>query len=159
MLVTVLSTALIACLFLYWFVGSEGSKNKTYAIITALQQRDKARVRALAAQPKYRDSVTADGDTPLHFIARLNAVDMAEILIEAGAEVNVANNHGYTPLLIASERGYKRMVRLLLQAGAETHRTTKSGKSALDLATQKDHKEVLYLLDHNAMMNRVLLAS
>jgi ankyrin repeat protein len=159
MLLTVLSTALIACIFLYWFVGGQQKPNRTLAMITAIQQRDKSKVRALASQPKYRDATTEDGDTALHFVARLNAVDMAQILIQAGAKVDIANNHGYTPLMIASERGYKRMVRHLLKAQADLDTTNESGRTAADLAHMKGHREVFYLLDQKMTFNQAMAAS
>jgi len=41
-----------------------------------------------------------------------------EALLEAGADVNLPDRSGRTPLSLARARGYGAMVRLLLQAGA-----------------------------------------
>jgi ankyrin repeat protein len=38
------------------------------------------------------------GGTPLHWAAVLGRIKMARILITAGADVNVRDNNGYTPL-------------------------------------------------------------
>jgi uncharacterized protein len=40
-------------------------------------------------------------------------------LIEAGANVNLADRNGHTPLALARARGYEAMVKLLRQAGAQ----------------------------------------
>jgi len=39
-------------------------------------------------------------------------------LVEAGADVNLADGHGQTPLALARQRGYKDMQRILERAGA-----------------------------------------
>jgi hypothetical protein len=44
--------------------------------------------------------------------------DTLAALISAGANVNLADREGRTPLALARARGYEAMVRLLLQAGA-----------------------------------------
>ena len=43
-------------------------------------------------------------------------VEVARLLLEAGAAVNQAPNHGVTPLLIACEKGHVECARLLLEA-------------------------------------------
>ena len=40
-------------------------------------------------------------------------------LIEAGADINLANNDDYTPLFVASQKGHMEVVRELLAAGAD----------------------------------------
>lgn len=44
--------------------------------------------------------------------------DTLQALVEAGANVNLADRDGRTPLALARARGYAAMVRRLLQAGA-----------------------------------------
>lgn len=39
------------------------------------------------------------------------------LLLEAGADANLANSSGNTPLSVASRNGYMSIVKLLLQAG------------------------------------------
>ena len=47
--------------------------------------------------------------------------DTLRALIEAGANVNLADRQGQTPLSLARARGYEVMARLLRQAGARAH--------------------------------------
>ena len=60
------------------------------------------------------------GSTPLHAAAGW-AIDPAVIslLVDAGAEVNVADEEGYFPLHRAAQRGTPAVVRALLDAGAD----------------------------------------
>ena len=41
------------------------------------------------------------GRTPLHFAARDNEVEMVELLLKHGADVNAKQNSGLTPLRVA----------------------------------------------------------
>ncbi|HML74438.1 MAG TPA: ankyrin repeat domain-containing protein [Anaerohalosphaeraceae bacterium] len=83
------------------------------------------------------------------------AKDIAELreLITAGADVNVVNKIGFTPLWVASSRGYTEMVELLLDAGANPNVVmcfsscdgrVLSGLTALGPAL--DHHEIVNLL-------------
>ena len=60
----------------------------------------------------------ADGWTPLHRAADKGFVDSAKLLIEAGADVNLADSYGRTPAYIASQHGHTEALKLLTEAGA-----------------------------------------
>jgi len=57
------------------------------------------------------ESIVLGDGGPRH-VATLKA------LVEAGADVNLADSHGQTPLTLARRRGYTEMVQLLRRAGA-----------------------------------------
>ena len=44
--------------------------------------------------------------------------EIVRLLVEAGANVNIADRDGVTPLAHAKRRGYREMVRILSAAGA-----------------------------------------
>jgi ankyrin repeat protein len=48
-----------------------------------------------------------------------NHTDTLTALVRAGANVNLADRRGVTPLALARERGYANMVRILTEAGAK----------------------------------------
>lgn len=57
--------------------------------------------------------------TPLHFACDRNHIDIAETLIEAGADLNVQTIEGYTPLYLASQGNFDVLVKLLLSHKAK----------------------------------------
>lgn len=60
------------------------------------------------------------GSTPLMIAAVFNRIEMAEALIEAGADLNVTNNEGATALHSAAFLCRKEIVEMLLKKGADT---------------------------------------
>ena len=51
------------------------------------------------------------GRTPLHFAARYENEEIAEILIEAGADVNIKDKDGQTPLYYAESKEVKALLK------------------------------------------------
>ncbi|MCH9022031.1 MAG: ankyrin repeat domain-containing protein [Planctomycetes bacterium] len=83
----------------------------------------------------------------------LKAEDIAEIreLIQAGADINVKNKFGMTPLLLAAEDYEKEIITVLLAAGANVNAANDYGMTPLSSATKRDHSEVVKLLrEHGA---------
>jgi ankyrin repeat domain-containing protein 17 len=69
--------------------------------------------------------------------------EVAKILIEAGADVNLGAS---TPLMEASQEGHIELVQLLLQSNALVNQCTTSGETSLSLACENGHTEVAELL-------------
>ena len=82
-------------------------------------------------------------------------------LIKAGADVNVINKYGVTPMFIASQNGYLEIVDLLLEAGADVNTAHKeSGLTPLWIAAQQGHSEIIRrLLKAGADVNATQKAS
>ncbi|KAH9917855.1 ankyrin repeat-containing domain protein, partial [Fomitopsis serialis] len=59
------------------------------------------------------------------------ALDIARYLIDQGADVDRADNSGWTPLHIASSAGHDEVVRELLGAGANINRKNDKGITPL----------------------------
>ena len=57
------------------------------------------------------------------------------VLLEAGADIHLANNTGVTALMSASEQGHVEVVSLLLQAGADKNMADIDGDTALKFAS------------------------
>lgn len=57
--------------------------------------------------------------TPLHVAIRWRFLDVALLLIDAGANVNLRDGYGKTPLELARAVGDARLVRRLTEAGAQ----------------------------------------
>lgn len=75
-----------------------------------------------------------DGRTPLHVAAEMGNLPMAEVLLEAGADVNARDNLEYTPLHLAANTGNVPMVQTLMIAGADVNEKDTDGRTLLHVA-------------------------
>jgi len=83
---------------------------------------------------------------PLHSAVASNNSDIAKILIEAGADVNVAQVSGITALHSAAHHGNIELIILLLEAGANVNAKTEDGRTAADMARTAGHTELAKIL-------------
>ncbi len=78
------------------------------------------------------------GATALHIAARENNLEIANLLIENGADVNVSDNEGWTPLMRAARVGSFELVNLFLDKGADAALLNSINESAIIHATTAD---------------------
>ena len=83
------------------------------------------------------------GSTALHYAATELSVEM---LLEKGADINSANNHGITPLIGAAKDNRKAVVRFLLDNGAMIGAVDDGGNTALDWAQTRNYKDIVRLV-------------
>jgi ankyrin repeat protein len=85
-------------------------------------------------------------DAGLLAAARTGHVGTVRDMLTAGANVNMKDEHGNTPLIEAARNGHDDVVRTLLAAGADPKLTNEDGKTALMLAQQNSHDDVVRAL-------------
>jgi len=73
-------------------------------------------------------------DLPVLVVAGTDLRATIDALIDRGARVDLADVHGYTPLLIAVQKGFLEAAQVLVRRGADLHRKSKAGETALALA-------------------------
>ena len=80
-------------------------------------------------------------------------MEVAELLISKGADVNAKDKYGMTPLLRAAEGGYKKIIELLIAKGADVNAMNLSppgreigGMTPLDMAILGNRNEIADLL-------------
>src|SRR5919197_4394201 len=81
------------------------------ALVEAARDGNRAAVRALLQKGVNVNVAAADGTTALHWASYADDLELADMLIRAGARVNAANDLGATPLWTASLNGSAPMVR------------------------------------------------
>lgn len=78
-------------------------------------------------------------------------IDCTEYLLKAGADPNLGNIYGETPLYQAVDTGNSRIINLLLEQGADPNIQQQDGDTPLHIAAIKgDHKVVRLLLLYKA---------
>ncbi len=126
------------------------AERKDVPVAEAALRSDLATLRTLLQQGVDVNSAQGDGMTALHWAARNNDIETAEMLLYAGANVGATTRLGaYTPLLIAARSGSTDMVKKLLEAGSDPASTTSHGATPLMLAAISGQVEaVRTLLDY-----------
>jgi ankyrin repeat protein len=79
-------------------------------------------------------------------IALSRDVETVRLLIAQGADVNMEQAGGYTPLHQAAAAGLEELTRILLAAGADRSKVCHQGKTPADYARAKGHVGVVELL-------------
>jgi ankyrin repeat protein len=101
-------------------------------LVNATKKGDKEAVRSLLQQHVDVNASQPDGATAISWAAYGDDLETADLLISAGANVNVANeDSSETPLLLACANGSAGMVDRLLKAGANPNAATWAGKTPL----------------------------
>ena len=89
------------------------------------------------------------GQSRLHRAAAFNLVREAQALLDAGADVNLADQDGSTPLHQAARRGSKEVVQLLLSKGAKPEAQDKNKATPAKLAHENGYEEIAKILGDN----------
>lgn len=94
--------------------------------------------------PDQKDST---GWTGSHWAVAMSRIDLLELYIDFGADINKAKTDGKTPLHIACEIGDAEMVLFLLQRGVDLEsRAGVDGYTPLHLSTKGNFKECIEVL-------------
>ena len=133
--------------FLAGLSANERSIRGVPALIEAVAA-GKRNIVALLLERGARVNVSArrDGLTALEQAVRSNRADLAQMLIDAGADVDKTGKDGQTPLMVAAKLGNAGIVQVLIDAGAYLNDTDATGRTPLTLAEERRHKQTVELL-------------
>lgn len=89
----------------------------------------------------------SDSWIALHWAARKGYLEIAQILLAAGSDVNAKDRDGWTPLhVVAMTEGLveaDKIAEILLQAGADVNLETNNKMTALDYAERRGQAKLI----------------
>lgn len=129
-------------------------KNGRTALFAAVNNKKLANVKIIldaGANPNIRAIDT--GDTPLtsQLYFREDASELVRLLLSKGADPNIGNKFGRTPLILASFGQPASVIQELIRAGANISAQAENGDTALIVADENNNTEAAkVLLAHGA---------
>ena len=124
--------------------------------ITIMEAAGRGDIQAVKQQLAVGADANAKSDALIH-AATFGQKEVAELLIDSGADVNVKDAIGQTPLHGAAVWGHKEVAEQLISKGADVNAKLKGGETPLDLTSL--HPETADLLrKHGAKTAKELKA-
>jgi len=84
--------------------------------------------------------------TALHYAVFHNRADIVNLLCDKGADLNIQNKHGLTPVLCAADKNFTSIVRTLVKTGANITITDNQGFSLLHKAVLSSNLDLVQFL-------------
>ena len=89
----------------------------------------------------------------MHFASKKGHLEIVNLLLQHGANVNCLNKNNYTPLHFASRQGHTKIVEKLIENGADLNWENDRRSTPLHLATKNGKSEIVkVLLESNACL-------
>ena len=115
-------------------------------LLEAVSQQDKDRVAKILETKPNLEQIDAKGRTALMLAAYNDDNEIAELLINAGADVNAQDEMLNSPFLYAGANGNIKLVKMCLENGADFKVFNRYYGSALIPAAERRHLDVVNLL-------------
>jgi len=140
-------TAVAAAMLATWPVAAQFSDS--YNFLKAVKERKGEEAEKFLAEPgtviiNTRDSTS--GETALHIVIQRRDSTWLGYLLQKGANPNLADKKGTTPLMLATQLGYVEGIDTLVRKKATVDQANRSGETALILAVQLRNAEAVRAL-------------
>ncbi|XP_065647040.1 myotrophin isoform X2 [Hydra vulgaris] len=110
----------------------------------SVQNGDIEKVRQAFMQKSFDvNEDIGNGTRLIHCAADYGQLEIIDYLISIGANINVVDKHGNSPLLNAVYEGHTSCVKLLLDKGADKNIKSPSGETAFQVAETEAIKQLL----------------
>jgi ankyrin repeat protein len=126
-----------------------GCESPHSQLMAAVTRNDILAVEKLLDSPGVDLNIKSSrlGQNPLSSAASLNRVEIVKLLLNHGANPNIADSENDTPLMAACHHGNIEIVSMLLAAGADVNAAeTRYGYTPLASAVQKGHIGIVRIL-------------
>jgi ankyrin repeat protein len=123
-----------------------GAAGDATALSDAARVGNWAKVRTLVAGGLKGEDVNGsdkDGTRPLHWAVRADELEVADLLLKAGADATAQNRLGLTAIFLAATNGNGPMLRKLLDHGANPNQVEKTGETILMVATRSGNADAV----------------
>ena len=129
--------------------------SRTFPMLGAVKMGDLNVVRTLLDLGVSPEFALASGVTMLDYAIFGHDIELAQLLISRGANVNAIDKNGMTPLLWAAniDFGDSAMIELLLKSGARADARNRDGLTPLELARKHNHTHVIPALERAPATN------
>lgn len=147
----IVSTALLASVLAPLPAAAQGF-SPGYEFLKAVRDRDGDVVTKALSQPGSIVVNTRDitsGESALHIVTQRRDAVWIRFLTAKGANPNIEDKNGTTPLQIAASLGFVEGVEALVKAGARVDVTNSSGETPLISAIHRRDPEMIRLLVKN----------
>jgi ankyrin repeat protein len=127
-------------------MGMNASEGETF--LKAVKEGDANKAIELANQPGSRLASYRgyDGNTALHIVTRKRELDWVGFLLNRGADPNIGDSNGDTPLMIAAGIGFEEAASQMVRQGAKVDAGNRRGETALSVAVQQRQPRIVELL-------------
>jgi hypothetical protein len=95
------------------------------------------------------DDTTKEGTTPLLIAIQIGNLDEVELLLKAGANIELADNAGHTPLLTAASYGDLDVIEVLIQNGVDLQKKDHEGRTAHVILKEEFGEDLLKIAAEN----------
>lgn len=126
----------------------------SYNFLKAVKEKDVNKARELLDKPGNTIVNTRDSDTGeagLHIATRRSDIGWVGLLLQEGANINIRDREGNTPLLLAAQSRWTEGVRVMILVKAQLDAQNRLGETALQKAVQnRDSATAKLLIDAGA---------
>ncbi|KAI7896168.1 uncharacterized protein EV154DRAFT_535739 [Mucor mucedo] len=125
--------------------GEEINHNRLFTRTASSGNVEK--VREMLSDETIRSSIDInagdnDGTPPLIYAACFGKTEMAKLLIQYGAHIDVQDSFGWSALMWATNNGHEQLVKILMDAGASATTRSAKGRTVFDFVNTENQKLV-----------------
>jgi ankyrin repeat protein len=125
-----------------------GNASEGETFLKALEDEDNSKAIPLIEEPGSRvvNYRGYKGDTALHIVTRKRELDWIAYLLKKGADPNVPDANGDTPLIVTARIGFEEAADYMVQMKAKVDAANRRGETALIIAVQQRQPRIIELL-------------